>query len=96
MLYLPDPLQGGESLHLRITSPTGEVHMLNVGKRPGGVWSRLVNIGVRPKSSETIRFDLREHAPVGDPGIYSVSLDYEWKSNEHWYSPELKLSVGPR
>ena len=95
MLYVPNPLQGGKALQLRLTFPTGEVRTINPGEQPGGVKSRLVSIGVRPKSRETIRFDLREHAPIGAPGNYSIFLDYEWKANQQWHSPELKLFIRP-
>jgi hypothetical protein len=96
MLYVPDPRSGGHALQLRLAMPTGEVRTVNVGDRPGGVKSRLVNIGVRPKASETVRFDLGERAPIGAPGKYVLSLDYVWKPDQHWRSPELTFQVTAR
>ena len=96
VLHVPNPLPGGTSLHLRLALPSGELRTVNVGDRPGGVWSHLGNIAVLPKKTETIRFDLRERGLLGAPGTYVVSLDYEWRTNEHWRSPELTVSVTER
>lgn len=93
ILFVPNPLQGGDSLHLRLTLPTGEERTINVGKQPGGVQSRLVNFRVLPHMSETIQFDLRNIVDIGGPGNYRLLLDYEWKAKEHWRSPEISFSV---